>query len=730
MRFFSFRRGPEPITILLPCKDQKQEYFMDAVMSVVRQTSADWRLLIVTDPDSPSAIADWSAFFGDPRVRVVPCPRHGFAQALNHGLQEAETAFVSILLSDDRYSRHAIRTLQAYRKRFPAVDFFHSARRHIDHKGDYWGDVMPARTRFRIEDFHTSGSPVKHLLCWRREMALAIGGMLESLSVHGCDDYDFPWRMAERGAKFQAVKECLYEYRLHHTHDRLTTAVPITRQLAAIRSMFERHGISARDTDRYLQRARDGYLIAEFTDQIDRDRGAQLFVRCFRESESAENFLSAGFKQRYWFPHRIYCLPKGGPDGLKLANRMTGRREPERMREFVLYARTPVVARFPREIFYDNDLQWHQQQFGIDGQIACANVLHEGSALRCYLIVSDIVQRVSRLPKFRTQIDNRFHGWNRLLLNAILLHAAENNVPLVYLAGANLVLRNTDRRRNSKPPLFERIYDDVPRELDGVREGDWWRLDVNKLSGRIARLERGYEIDDWGKTICILHDTERGLGHSVSDPGFAAQADTGSLRALQCMLEVEARMDVRATYSVVGLLMGETREAIERGGHAIAFHSYDHRIAGHADAAIEQFRQCRDLDYRLKGYRLPQSKMIPGITDADFAEWNFEWVASSAYSLGCEIPVICNGVVKIPVHADDYAMFREGVPFEAWQRKMLAMADAQDFLVIGLHDCYAHLWLPQYEAFLRELQKRASLITLDEVAARLTLGRSRWFEME
>jgi glycosyltransferase involved in cell wall biosynthesis len=223
----------------------------------------------------------------------------------------------------------------------------------------------------------------------------------------------------------------------------------------------------------------------------------------------------------------------------------------------------------------------------------------------------------------------------------------------------------------------------------------------------------------------ILKPLHAGAGTRQPIPSSCPRADRESPEALRRMLDVEAQLGVRATYNVVGLLLGDTRDAIERGGHAVAFHSYDHRIPADADAALDQFRQCRDLEYRLKGYRVPQSKLTRGVTDADFAEWNFEWLARPRYSLDSEIPVMSNGIVKIPVHANDYPMFREGVPFESWQRQILDLADARDFVVVGLHDCYAHLWLPHYQSFLRELQRRASLITLDEVAARVTLGRSR-----
>jgi len=41
-----------------------------------------------------------------------------------------------------------------------------------------------------------------------------IGGIDESM-LKAQDDYDFPWTMAENGATFKAVIECLDYYRNH-----------------------------------------------------------------------------------------------------------------------------------------------------------------------------------------------------------------------------------------------------------------------------------------------------------------------------------------------------------------------------------------------------------------------------------------------------------------------------------------------------------------------------------
>jgi hypothetical protein len=93
---------------------------------------------------------------------------------------------------------------------------------------------------------------------------------------------------------------------------------------------------------------------------------------------------------------------------------------------------------------------------------------------------------------------------------------------------------------------------------------------------RIVPLDRKVRLLACDKTICIVHDTEAGAGHRGIDDALAERADRTSREALDRMLAVESDMNVHATYSVLGVMLRDVREAIEQGGHALAFHSYEH----------------------------------------------------------------------------------------------------------------------------------------------------------
>src|SRR5262249_32115400 len=147
----------------------------------------------------------------------------------------------------------------------PEVDFFYSSRRYLDADGRLQGPVMESASEFTLDDFSTRGSRVKHLLCWRREKGLEVGGMEGRFSEGGCDDFDFPWVMAEAGARFHPIHECLYHYRNHQEFSRLTTHTPVARHVEGLTAMFRKHRVPEPVLSRYLRRALAGYILPNAT---------------------------------------------------------------------------------------------------------------------------------------------------------------------------------------------------------------------------------------------------------------------------------------------------------------------------------------------------------------------------------------------------------------------------------------------------------------------------------
>jgi len=80
------------------------------------------------------------------------------------------------------------------------------------------------------------------------------------LNSVGPDDYDFPWSMAEAGAVFKAVTECLYLYREHRDCYRLTTHLPLSVHKREIERIMRKHGASRSDIRKRVAIAKRTYL--------------------------------------------------------------------------------------------------------------------------------------------------------------------------------------------------------------------------------------------------------------------------------------------------------------------------------------------------------------------------------------------------------------------------------------------------------------------------------------
>jgi hypothetical protein len=306
-----------------------------------------------------------------------------------------------------------------------------------------------------------------------------------------------------------------------------------------------------------------------------------------------------------------------------------------------------------------------------------------------------------------------------MLLNGILNFAVAMGMKRICVADSDWALRHTDRKRNVGREMFRRVYDRNVDELFEAKHSPPWRsIDVSGNANRLVVPEPAEEDIANEKSICVCHDIEKGIGHLDSDPAFAKHADAIAPENLERMLTIERQLGVKATYSVVGKLVPELRSRIEEDGHCLAFHSYDHRIGSSDGAAAtdDQLGRCRKVDYRLKGYRTPQSRITAELTDENLCFHNFEWLASSKRSLGFAEPQLQNRIVKIPIHFDDFAMYRDGQAYDAWEAEAIAAIESDQFVAFGLHDCYGEFWLPRYAEFLEKIRRLGKLTTMNQVA--------------
>ena len=475
-----------------------------------------------------------------------------------------------------------------------------------------------------------------------------------------------------------------------------------------------------------------------------------ITIRC-REfpPNMIDRFVERGYRRRKFFPHRTYTIPKCGPDAVRLAESMIGAVRKPRYWTLLLHAMSPALESFPEELFFDDRLIWHRQHYNLPGHIAYGLFVQTGKRMYCLNYVSDLVQRQSRRPDYRARIENCFGGWAPMLLNSILHFAATHGVEDVFSPTADLVVQNTDPARTVGRELFERIYDfSVQRYFDAIPDGPWWRIQPPRIVEKIVVPERNIEVRTRPKAICIMHDLERGLGQRDMDSAFAKRINRTADTMLDSMLALERSASCRVTYNVVGLLFNEVHSRIEADHHCLAFHSFNHEMARagflpgvhswralqartwvrslfHAalrEPSTRQLHMCRKLDYRIRGYRPPQSLITPELTSRNLCYYGFDWLASARSSLKTSLPILKDHLVHIPVLFDDYALHRDGMAYERWESEALKRIESAPFVVFGLHDCYAESWLPSYGRFLERVGAMGTLMTLDQVADEVLIG--------
>lgn len=500
------------------------------------------------------------------------------------------------------------------------------------------------------------------------------------------------------------------------------------------------------------------------------------------DEDRKEDFFNKGYKRRYFLPHEVYYIPKCGVDGLRLAHRMWNINNPDFLWEIILYAGKSSIAEFPREIFFDEDIIWHQQHLGKVGQIATANLIVNGKILYTLEHISDLVQRIYLRKEFRTRVNSCYKYWHHMLLNSILNFAVEYNLKLIYSPTSSMLVKKLYPEVNRK--YFDRIYDrDVKMHFEVDQKNGMWIIDVEKNRHKLVPLKKKKEIlKNNKKTICIFHDIERRLGYEEVETDLVKMGNKSAAESLEKMLNIEKEINIKTTYNVVGSLMNEVRTRIERDGHCVAFHSYNHQksiqptINYKGEAAIlnpisevyykvvfcmnivrkllslpliryqtinevyrnavnkvrrqlsllpviNQLAECRNVEYRIKGYKHYESQISYEIKDNDLCFYNFEWLATDEKTTGAE-PILQNRIVKIPIFYDDQEMYKKNIPYRIWEKKIIEGIKKRKFVAIGLHDCYAHYWLTNYADLLRKIGCLGQFKTFNEVANQVFLANA------
>lgn len=216
---------------MIPTRD-RADILHRAILTVQRQTFADWELLVVDDGSTvPVVLAGPAA--QDPRISLIRHPVSlGVSEARNTGIAAARAPWIAFLDDDDFWWPGKLE-LQLAAAAEHGSSFVFTGRITVDRRGRVTDDRGPAPTgdlTATLMARNLVGEPSSVLV--RREVLAATEGFCPELSVVA--DWDM-WLQLSRHAKPLGLPQRTTAIVAHSGSMQLTQAHEIPRELAVMR---------------------------------------------------------------------------------------------------------------------------------------------------------------------------------------------------------------------------------------------------------------------------------------------------------------------------------------------------------------------------------------------------------------------------------------------------------------------------------------------------------------
>jgi GT2 family glycosyltransferase len=239
-------------TVIMPVFNRAL-YVRQAVESVLRQTLADWELIVIDDgstDDSRRIVEDLTR--ADPRVTRLRQDRRGPGAARNAGLALARGQWIAYLDSDDLWLPQALEAYAAYLAGHPQACLIYGHAHGIDAAGTVV--ERPFRYQDRPTDTRDLFAHVFLLpsaLCHRRSLIDQAGRFDEDLP--NAEDYDLFLRMSLHG-RFDPLGAVTTLHRRHATNLSFQTGPTRLCEAGILERFLARHGPQAAIDPRRIRR--------------------------------------------------------------------------------------------------------------------------------------------------------------------------------------------------------------------------------------------------------------------------------------------------------------------------------------------------------------------------------------------------------------------------------------------------------------------------------------------
>jgi O-antigen biosynthesis protein len=203
-------KSPVKISILTPTWNSSLDWFIATVLSVLNQSSSDWEWCIVDDGSKDAELCDILTELSQkyPRIKLdLQRTGGGISFATNKALELATGDYICFLDHDDTLDPTAIQTL--IDKMSEGFDVVYSDEDKIDFSGKSYTEPF-----FKPDwspEYFCGVMYVGHLLCLRRDLAIAVGGC--NKKYDGVQDYEFMLRVSAQTQKIGHIPKILYHWR-------------------------------------------------------------------------------------------------------------------------------------------------------------------------------------------------------------------------------------------------------------------------------------------------------------------------------------------------------------------------------------------------------------------------------------------------------------------------------------------------------------------------------------
>lgn len=201
------------VTVLMPAYNAAK-YIGEAISSILRQTWADFELLIV-DNGSNDDTVPVIATFNDKRIRVIREPLRGVAFALNTGLSEAKGNYIARFDADDICDPSRLEKQLEFLEKNKDYIACGSDAEYISEDGEHlFNFSCVGHTHEEIVQQLSIDCPIIHsAVMYRKQTVLEAGGY--PADAHNFEDY-LLWVHIAKNGKYYNIPEKLVTVRFNH----------------------------------------------------------------------------------------------------------------------------------------------------------------------------------------------------------------------------------------------------------------------------------------------------------------------------------------------------------------------------------------------------------------------------------------------------------------------------------------------------------------------------------